>query len=347
MDRNHQQSAPMQGDGTAQTAEQRKQESLTQLQEVLARERKKKRILKTVVTVLLICVVLTAVLYLIQCSPVRNAIKDVPVVGKLPALVDRIPVIGQIDDVVDKIIENIPGAENPEDLIPTYTHHDPFEKPNPRPEEEIEATGITAEDVLAIYDQLAWDFGLERWHYEFPGVDDSYFSAQFDRIDVLNSHHFHPELTDTYDYPFYGIGQLGHKNNFFWLREGDEKTFRETYDFNFHQTSVYGDNPNDSTVLGVGAHKDQFEPVMDSFGVEKFFLTEEFIENSGHPTSWLLYDYLNTDVYKPFAITRETIENATEEQLYLLYDLAKSIRSICLDQEYPNIPPRGFGGEGK
>ena len=347
MDRNHQQSAPMQGDGTAQTAEQRKQESLAQLQEVLVRERKKKRILKTVVTVLLICVVLTAVLYLIQCSPVRNAIKNVPFVGKLPALVDRIPVIGQIDDVVDKIIENIPRAENPEDLIPTYTHHDPFEKPNPRPEEEIEATGITAEDVLAIYDQLAWDFGLKVWDVRFPEVDDSYFSAQFDRIDVLNYNHLDPELADSLAYPFYGVSQHGHRNDFFWFEEKDKKTFMEAYDFNFYQTSVYGYQLLDTTIQCVGAHRDQFEPVMDSFGVEKFFLTEEFIENCGYKYPWDLYNYLNKEVYKPFAITRETIENATEEQLYLLYDLAKSIRSICLDQEDPNIPPRGFGGEGK
>lgn len=109
---------------------------------------------------------------------------------------------------------------------------------------------------------------------------------------------------------------------------------------NLHITAIIVDMPSDSTVNNVGAYKAQFEPVAKSMGSKQFFLTVDYLDSLGSSQYMDMGQYANTMVYEPFQITRETIQNATEEQLYLLYDLAKSIWSISIDQEYPNIPAR-------
>lgn len=51
------------------------------------------------------------------------------------------------------------------------------------------------------------------------------------------------------------------------------------------------------------------------------------------------YKYMDSQGYSAFEITRETIKNASKEELYALYDLARSIRAISIEIEYPDFSP--------
>lgn len=168
------------------------------------------------IILVVLCIILLA---LTQFGGIRHAIDDVPVIGVLPEIVDKIPVIGQIDEIIEKI-PGVGDSKGPDRAFTDvdYIPQEHFDKPILRSEEEIAETGITAEDVLALYDQLAWEFAKLRWKDNFIENNtpmEGNFSAQFDRIDVCNNYHFDPYLTDKEDYPFYGINTNGHINDFF------------------------------------------------------------------------------------------------------------------------------------
>lgn len=322
--------------------------------------KKKRSKVGRVIAIVLVCVVLTVILLCAtQLDPVRNAMEGVPVIGKLPAVADKIPFICDFDKAAEQaIIDYIAShpqaaqaqpirdwiASHPHaekaimDKIISQTKVEHFKKPVLRSDEEIEATGLTVEDVLAYYDTLAWDFERLFWEDTLKrhGLDvDRDLSAQFERIDVLNDNFDEP----TEDFPFYGMHPKGHEVHFFWLDES-YNSFKNIYDINLY-TTIVGDQKSNHAITDLGVYKDQFEPVAEMMGSKQFLLTSEqlinFVENTHTSQATRMGWYENTMVYEPFQITRETIENATQEQLYLLYDFAKSIRSINIDLKDPNV----------
>lgn len=239
--------------------------------------------------------------------------------------------------------ENISNIISPDE---TYTFTEPYEKPTIRDDIEIEEKGITAEDVLAEFDNLAWEFNLRAYTHSiqenFPDeweeiVKDSKTSAQFVKITPPIA--YKPEEP----FPFYGIltTHLFH-NRFlnFLTQEQLDKEFEGVYPGMLYLNNVtFGEATQ--RYYNIGMYKDQFQPLAERLSSDKFLLTKDLLyERWDNLDDLRKFDYLNSQGYASFEITRETIENASEEELYLLYDLAKSIRAISLNVEYPNIPSR-------
>lgn len=187
-----------------------------------------------------------------------------------------------------------------------------------KPRDEIEEIGITAEDVLAVYDNLCLQKLYETFlHHKDDYGDDWYnLSAQFQSIKtdkrILQiSNNDVPE----YDYinePFY------HMFN--------DEGYCLTYNF-------YGALNNDSREFSknVQISPVTFESLMESLKISPFTLTDEYWQNNPqHATD---YNYVTgVDVYEPITIDRETIINATEEQLWTLYDVGIEITNYVMKQ---------------
>lgn len=239
--------------------------------------------------------------------------------------------------------ENISNIINPEE---TYAFTEPYEKPTTRDDIDIEEKGITAEDVLAEFDNLAWEFNLRTYTHSIQElhpdeweeiVKNSETSAQFVKIT--------PKIAygSEEPFPFYGI-PISHPfhNRFlnFLTQEQLDKEFEGVYPGLLYLNTITFGHAGEEYFY-IGMYKDQFQPLAECLSSDKFLLTEDLIHekwNNLHDLS--KFDYLDSQGYASFEITRETIENASEEELYLLYDLAKSIRAISLNVEYPNIPSR-------
>lgn len=184
--------------------------------------------------------------------------------------------------------------------------------------EEIQEAGITAEDVLAVYDNFCLQKLYETFlHHKEDYGDDWYnFSAQFQSIKTHKrilqiSNNDVPE----YDYihePFY------HMFN--------DEGYCLTYNF-------YGALNNDSREFSKNVQivPVTFESLMDSLNVSPFSLTDEYWQNNPqHATD---YNYpTGVDVYEPITIDRETIINATEEQLWKLYNVGIEITNHVMKQ---------------
>lgn len=219
------------------------------------------------------------------------------------------------------------------DSLPPYITGEHFEKPVLRTDEEIAETGLTTEDVLNAYDDLAWKITEFRWKRDINnwGQDiEKDLSAQFDKITVCN-----PDLEPITQYPFYGINDYEHSFDHPWFNQ--ELSIRDTYCVNFSADSVLGEQLVKTEIYNMGIFKEQFEPVADTFGKGKFIFTEEKLRSLPNRDILEFLDFVGLPVYYPFEITRETIENATQEQLYLLYDMCKSLYSINVNAEDPTI----------
>lgn len=251
-------------------------------------------------------------------------------------------------DEISQIItpsESISSTSSKDPFVPSKG---PYAEPITKTPQEIEESGITAEDVLAEFDRLAWDIAMIDYTRSIKNYDpknweqivkDSNSSAQFVKIAPRYDGH------QLKNYPVYGIitTQKGYYD--FWKRltQGkDPKHFHDVYPVTFYYNHVnYGhDTYND--FVDVGAHKKQFQPVGDLMADERFMLTLDKIDQIVAPFGGGdidYYDFTDSQGYSAFEITRETIKNANKEELYALYDLARSIRSISIDLQYPDFSP--------
>lgn len=222
---------------------------------------------------------------------------------------------------------------------PDETAVEEYVKPTTRTEEEIAETGITAEDVLAEFDNLVWDINnkkqIKAIYTLVPDEADYYLSllstsAKFVKI-TTSSYGTNEQL------PFYGINTSlnFHNQGSLHYNEGCEIAFLDTYPLRIYYHDISNGHAQHSSNI-VGAYKDQFQPIADKLSPYRCVLTEDIINKRYTRAGFIAYDYLDQVTYDSFDITRETIENASEEELHLLYDLAKSIRSISLDLKYPD-----------
>ncbi len=227
---------------------------------------------------------------------------------------------------------------------PDETSVEEYVKPTTRTEEEIVETGITAEDVLAEFDNLAWDILMQShtttWQKYCPDdidelMEELDFSCQFKSISPES---YDNEQGEDTLFPFYGISTRKFINMIDYLTDDKDKPiFEDVYHaYIVTDSFTYGEVSNN--LAPIGMYKDQFEPVANMMSSNKITITDEYIKNNidGEQGSiQAKYKYLDSIGYSSFEITRETIENASEEELYLLYDLAKSIRILMIDSEYP------------
>lgn len=208
--------------------------------------------------------------------------------------------------------------------------------------QEIQEAGITAEDVLAEFDRLVWDIAIINYtgycKIYYPdtwqqALEDSDIYAQFVKLTPPLNNELNP-------FPMYGIvtTQQGYVQFNYSLQEQDHKNFYDVYPISLFYDGM---SLEYESLITVGAHKDQFQPVGDLLADEKYILTEDKINQICEQFDGIFecYDFENSQGYSAFEITRDTIQNASQEELYALYDLARSIRSISIDLEYPNFSP--------
>lgn len=224
----------------------------------------------------------------------------------------------------------------------------PFQKLKVKPQEEVEKAGITAEDVLALYDQLANDVWHARYikenlKEEFQQYYDT-VSVQFDSISphiYINSYpDDNGKLTNyEWEYPFYIV------NEWFcplhqWFNAAGRYNYimpdsmeNNTYSTTFHTNFVFGDSMYEASYPEFGVEKELFENMMNSFNVEKSILTEDQIAFARK--SHFFENQIGQEIYTPITITREDILNATPDQLWAFYHLVDSLRSINLEGKAP------------
>lgn len=206
---------------------------------------------------------------------------------------------------------------------------------NHRTEEEIAATGLTAQDVLNAYDQLVTDFVKANYSDGFyvflPDDVRENVAGQFVSITPWS---YKTPTEDGMEYvrfttPFYAINP-----NF--MPYNSDNTF-PAYPITIDIKEYVDGVVSDSAYFSVGVEENQFEQTMSAFGLKSYFLDYdtfmEQVEKVGdHNNFW---QFIEQDAYEPMEITRETIMNATPEQLKALYNMISSIRSINFEHKLP------------
>lgn len=213
------------------------------------------------------------------------------------------------------------GCENISNIInPEETH---FAEPETRSPDEIAETGITAEDVLALYDSIVWKYFVSN----DPNYPETPMSAQFTKITNLTScgYGFNPGYWTHHHFNFLR-SETPMNNIYIICLEGLVVADGELYNCDKSDVSSQ-----------FGCSKESFDAVADVFGTGKYLLTQEMCDYGDykyHGSS----DFVDSEVYYPFDITREDILNATPEQVELLYNLYQSIYSVTVNNIEPELP---------
>lgn len=189
--------------------------------------------------------------------------------------------------------------------------------------EQLEQEGITAEDVLKVYDNLAAKISEKSETY-----NDLYKGLKTDFVKIST--------------PF--IGFLGVRNYYkaddFTPSENwhtNPATINNVYPISFQvQTQKESFSPlEDEATFGIDA--DTFEKLMSAFNQQSKIFKEEDFEPHHLMFKEDFEFLLDKEVYPYFTITRETINNATEEQLWTLYNTFESIRIINFNEPSPEL----------
>jgi len=220
---------------------------------------------------------------------------------------------------LDGLIEKIPGLGSPEE---TYNpQNNPFPVPETRPIEDIQATGITAEDVLAEYDRvalLALNSFILRISDNEEGFDWKYLSAQFSSLNVSQENM--PTSNGTWDLQY----------------EPFHRASNNKYCLQFNYQGSFKNEPESLDIISFYISKEEFENILNAYNIKSFQITEEYLNSLG-PMGKEFYSYcinINTTVYEPFQLTRELIQTSTEEQLWALYNARNSIYALNQDRMY-------------
>lgn len=202
--------------------------------------------------------------------------------------------------------------------------------PEMRPIEEIEKTGITADDVLAAMDNLAWKiFNVGYKDSTLLNPDDinnvtcSFFSLE-PTITTPASEELMP-----YKDPFYHLLD-NYTPNFEWLN--NKNLLNDVYATELYiKLSINGKNSLIS-VLDLGIAKEDFENVMNALDMDQFTITTDYLESLSSEDLQQYSHLIGNQAYSGLEIDRDLVVNATEEQLWALYNATmNSMTSINLE----------------
>ncbi len=279
-----------------------------------------KKLAKTLKQIATLTLILSLVMSMTGCGSLQQTMQSIIPTNKEPAKLGD----GNSDT-------GIFDGERYEEL-PTINH---------RTEEEIAATGLTAQDVLNAYDQLATD--IMRLHYSditynyIPQEMAESLVAKFDSI-------------STYQFGFWNTNTASNEITVCPFYAFDPNYWPQI-DFAGYNASIpnipayvitlsmkcYIDGVVTDKWLTVGVEENQFEQTMTAFGQKSFFLEHDtFMEKLEKVDDY--YDFsqfYNQKGYEPMEISRETIMNATPEQLKAIYTMISSIRSIGFEYKLP------------
>ena len=186
--------------------------------------------------------------------------------------------------------------------------------------EEIEARGITADDVLAVYDQLALIAVRYFWKGTKAHIGDEFYkiTAAFSDISPKRQYDTQWDSQDEIVCPYYAIME-----NFggaqAWQPE-HESFNEEIYPITFSIDIGYEGNIFEHREFtDFGITKEEFIKIADAFSGPEFTITHDYLVQEHGKASSLVWDDVGKLAYPAFIIDRETISNITDQQL--LWDL--------------------------
>ena len=201
--------------------------------------------------------------------------------------------------------------------------------PEMRPIEEIEKTGITADDVLAAMDNLAWKIYYIGYKDSLVNPDDiNNLTCKFSNIAPTATTPASEELTPYLD-PFYHLLD-SYTPNFEWLNNKNQ--LDDVYAVKFVIKISLNGNNFSQNVYDLGISKEDFENIMDTFEMEQFTITADYLESLSSEDLQQYSHLIGNQAYSELKINRNLIENATEEQLWALYNATiNSMSTINLE----------------
>lgn len=208
-----------------------------------------------------------------------------------------------------------------------------------RPKEEITVENITAEDVLATYDQLSmlalhhyWANSKEQWGEDFSNVTATFNSItpNFAPDNNLQTGEQNYRMTKYYTYSDFFDGRS------YWQHEPQNFSER-VYTVCFNMDIGYKGEIFDWGIFDpFGILESDFLPIAEGFHSEPFEITKSKLEELyGTTTTITNIDHGQTG-YSSFIIDRNTILNITDKNLlWALYNAAhNSLYSINFNEHY-------------
>lgn len=205
-------------------------------------------------------------------------------------------------------------------------------------EEQLITDGITPEDVLAVYNELARDAFRAAYATEEQKskliYDLDNFSAKFISFTPpttnLGKVFYFYYLSSTY----YVRGPWRHIEGGTFYRE-ETPEIPNTYEIRLN-TRVSCPIRSEDENLAMGISKDAMEEIFKAFDIASFTMTKEWMsaqEDVNLASMGMIV--LGETVYEGFSVDKNTIKNATEEQLWALYHAIESLYSINFHYELP------------
>ena len=210
-----------------------------------------------------------------------------------------------------------------------------------RTEAEIAATGLTAQDVLNAYDQLAIDVLKARLsHKNYDRLSDEArmkATAEFVSISPASYGRHDSENDELVMVPapfFYKADNFSPKQSWQSRSENTFSVYPVALTITQYVDGVIVPEVFDSVCVEPSA----MEQMLAAYGETEPYLLDRatLIDKLGGEENY--YDfvyYLDSYVYDPITVTRETITNANDEQLEAIYNVIHSLRSLLLEQKLP------------
>ena len=239
---------------------------------------------------------------------------------------------------------NTPGISAPANpSTPETNPSTPGQPGNPndnkvtlRPREEIEQTGITAQDVLDLYDEFARD-AIRAFH-GFPGNPIHIDELTGNFISLSPQFIYHPETRDKIFTPCYIK-----ENNFTpahnWLTDSSHQLYNPNISDvgEVHIMTLYvnqdGIGKDDKYLKNFAIPATEFDKLMLAFNNSQFNITNEYVQDKNELLG--LDKHIGKTAYNSIIFDKDLIANATEDQLWALYNAMESMYSINFYGELP------------
>ena len=203
-----------------------------------------------------------------------------------------------------------------------------------RSPEEIAATGVTAEDVLAELDLLSRDIVVAKYTHRNQGAqtenekyDLSTIKAKFSSIRGVPCYEFEPPV----EYPYF-------IEDDYWFNTSEWLTQDDLVGYTFCMYPCYGvswsmaqevEGIQNDVSLDLNVPKYLFENLMKNMNKEQSILTNEKIQQ--HPECFSDDAHLNKTIYDNFTIDSSYIKSLTADQLTAMYEFLKNIRPLIFE----------------
>ncbi len=208
----------------------------------------------------------------------------------------------------------------------------PFPTVTTRSPEEIEASGLTGEDVLAIGDIITQN--IADHVYGHSGVPVSAQLVEIAPYKVEGYDGADNETTKNADC-YYMAGDIPFSATFTDDKSFDGKYIQNVYPVSLTYDVILNGDYHQILINNCPIEKRVFENFCEFFGKEQFIITDEWLDR--HDNNWLYSKYRYSPAYEAFTLDRDTILNANPEQLTAIHDVLKSFEDINLKGNIPNI----------